>query len=48
MSPVLLGIVSAIYASVGIEQFFKGEIWWGIAWTCYAIANIALIQTMTK
>ena len=48
MSPILLSVVSALYAWTGIEQLAKGEIWWGIAWLCYAVANIALIQTMGK
>ena len=48
MSPWLIAAVSLLYAGTSLDQFLKGEIAWGILWTCYAVANTALLVTMAK
>jgi hypothetical protein len=44
ISPWLIGAVSVAYGWTGIEQFMRGNYWFGIMWICYAIANIALMK----
>lgn len=43
MSPVLLGIVSLLYAWTGVTYFWNGQPAWGVFWCSYALANTAFI-----
>lgn len=44
MSPWLIASVSVAYAWTGIEQMVKGNVWFGIMWICYSVANVALMK----
>lgn len=42
MSGPLILLVMVIYGYVAVEQFCRGNIGMGIAWTGYSFANIGL------
>ena len=44
MSIWLIGIVTVCYGVTGIEQLIKGNVWFGVMWLCYGVANIALAK----
>lgn len=44
MSIWLVTFVTICYALVGAEQLYHGNTWFGIMWSAYAIANVALVK----
>lgn len=48
MSGSLIALVGLIYAYVSLEQYMKGNIGLGLAYTGYAFANIGLYLLASK
>ena len=40
---IVIGISAALYATVGISYFFKGQYAWSLVWIAYAVANVGLL-----
>lgn len=43
MSTGLVVVVTAIYATIGVMQLFKGQSGFALMWGSYAMANVGLI-----
>jgi hypothetical protein len=39
----IVGVVTVLYAWVGISYAAKGEFPWALTWLAYALANVGLI-----
>ena len=48
MSGWLIIVTGIIYAYIGAEQFFKGNLPMGVTYLCYAGANVGLYMMATK
>lgn len=48
MSGWLIALTGCVYAYVALEQFMKGNIGLGLAYTGYAFANIGLFILASK
>ena len=48
MSGWLIALTGVVYSWVAIEQYMKGNIGLGIAYTGYAFANVGLYMLATK
>lgn len=46
MSAGLISIVTLMYLGVAADQISKGQIWAGLIWIGYALANVGMIGTM--
>lgn len=46
MSAGLISIVTVMYLGVAADQISKGQIWAGLIWIGYALANVGFIGTL--
>lgn len=44
----IVGVVTLLYASVGIAYALKGNTPWALVWLSYASANVGLIWAASK
>lgn len=45
MSGILIIIVTLIYFFIGVDLAIKGNLWGGVVWWGYCVANIGLYKT---